>query len=110
MSLQVFAGLLEASAISCKVERYAEPDYSFTRHAADAFDKRKRLYTLLGPGGADKYDYVVFQVGCTLSEQFSVRLEGNREYASAFHVCRMKAVSPASVAALLKRLRSTCLF
>lgn len=72
LSGQVFAGLLEASGITCKVERYAEPDYSFSRHAADAFDPKKRLYTLLGPGGAEKYDYVVFQVELTFSEYSAV--------------------------------------
>ncbi len=61
-AVQVFKELLSAAGWQSNVQRYAEPNYNFARHVSDAYDKGKGLYSLLGPGGKDKYHYVVFQV------------------------------------------------
>lgn len=62
---QVLAGLLDAAGTKSHVTRYAEPNYNFANHVSDAYDKGKRLYSLLGDGGSDKYDFVIFQVRLT---------------------------------------------
>lgn len=43
-------------------KRYAPGGHSWAKHLADARDEGNPLHGLLGAGGDQQYDYVVFQV------------------------------------------------
>jgi hypothetical protein len=60
---QVTAELLsERMGAHVWAKRYAPGGHSWAKHLADARDAGSPLHDLLGAGGSQKYDYVVFQV------------------------------------------------
>lgn len=72
MSAQVVAELLEEQlGTAVYARRYAPGGYSWKQHLADAADPSRLLHSLIGPGGGDAWDHVVFQV-CLLQSPCTV--------------------------------------
>ena len=60
---QVTAELLgERLAARVWAKRYAPGGHTWAKHLADALDAGNPLHALLGAGGTQQYDYVIFQV------------------------------------------------